>query len=504
MELARKSCARLAGPDVLWRTGAAAWIHLILQAVLAVPATAGPDSTGRVPDGSPWSRTSTASGHPWTLEELVREAIRRNVQVKISVAQLEEAEALFEIAASQAYPSGSVQVLFGGPTPEARLTNRDDISSLTAASREGDFNFGDLGITLRARANAVQPLYTFGKIPAAKKAARHLVHAARHQRTATRAEVAFNVTRAFWTCQLTRTFLTSLTEGQDNLRNVLEKIEDLLDADSPQVTENDRMRLKYALSTLTVRRTEAQNANEIALQALRLLLGWPQEAPLEVASADLDDLPEEPPSLESVVAWARSDRPELRAITKVREAAETLARFRRRQMWPDLFLGGLLEFVYTSNATDVRNPFFNDRFNFFEVAIGIGVRVELDVFQKLALLEQAEAQARVRAQQAELARQAVEFEIRQLHTEIANGYRRLEHLERANRTARGWLTSSTLGYDMGLGRADELIDAFLAWAASEADLQNTRFNTLLKLVDIARASGRLVGNKAGMLYTSPE
>ena len=180
------------------------------------------------------------------------------------------------------------------------------------------------------------------------------------------------------------------------------------------------------------------------------------------------------------------------------------AHLRSRQLYPDLFLGGLLNFVYTSNATDVRNPFFNDRFNFFDVAVGLGIRVELDVFQKLALLEQAEAQARVRAQQEELARQAVEFEIRRLHTEIVNGYRRLKHLERANRTARGWLTSATLGYDMGLGRADELIDAFLAWAASEADLQNTRFNTLLKLVEIARASGRLVGNRNGVLYTTPE
>ena len=89
-----------------------------------------------------------------------------------------------------------------------------------------------------------------------------VVRAARQQRTATEAEVVVNVTRAVWAVQLTRSFLASLDDGMRTLERVLEKIEELLDNDSPQVTENDRLRLKYALSQLRVRRVvDAANAN---------------------------------------------------------------------------------------------------------------------------------------------------------------------------------------------------------------------------------------------------
>ncbi len=308
----------------------------------------------------------------------------------------------------------------------------------------------------------------------------------------TEAEVVVNVTRGFWAYQLTRTFLNSLDDGRGTLESVLEKIEELLDNDSPQVTENDRLRLKYALSTLLVRETEARQAREIALRALRLLMGWDQSRRLEVADADLADLPETIPSLFDATESAQGGRPELLALREVVKAAETFAEFRRRQFYPDIYLGGVLQWAYTSNATNQTNPFINDPFNFFNLAAGLGLRIELDIFQKLAILEQAEAEAKVRATQAQLAEQAVELEVQKLHIEISGGYDRIAKLERANRTARGWLTASSLAYDIGTGAADELIDAFLAWAASEADLQRTRFDTLIKLTELSRATGRLV------------
>ncbi|MEM7677670.1 MAG: TolC family protein, partial [Myxococcota bacterium] len=185
-------------------------------------------------------------------------------------------------------------------------------------------------------------------------------------------------------------------------------------------------------------------------------------------------------------------RPELLALDSVVKAADTFTEFRRAGFYPSLFIGGFLDYAYTSNATNQTNPFIYDPFNFVTLAAGLGLQVELDIFTKLALLEQAEAQARVRANQAALAAQAVQLEVHTRHLEITGGYQRIDALEAANRTARGWLTASALAYDIGTGRADELIDAFLAWAASEAELQTTRFNTLLNLVDFARVTGRLM------------
>ena len=427
-----------------------------------------------------------------TLDALITEALAHNLQVRVTEAQIAEANALLELAKAQAYPQASLQVLFGGPTPEAKTERINDINTVTDASLEGDFNFGSLGVSLRINGQLAQPLYTFGKIDKGKDAAGHLVRAARHQRTVAQAELVVNVNRAFWGYQLTQAFLHSLDEGKKTLAQVLERIEALLEADSTQVTENDRLRLKYALSTLAVREAEAQQAAQTALRAMRLLLGWPQQRPLSIKKRDLDELPDAIPNLQLALQEAAYARPDLKALRSVVRAAETFVEFRRAGFYPSLFIGGFLDYAYTSNATNQTNPFIYDPYNFLTIAAGLGVRVELDIFTKLALLEQAEAQSRVRASQAALAFQAVQLEVHTKYLEITGGYQRIEALEQANRTARGWLTASALAYDIGTGRADELIDAFLAWAASEAELQTTRFNTLLNLVDFARATGRLM------------
>ncbi len=427
-----------------------------------------------------------------SLVDLVNEALANNLQVRITEAQIDEARGLLSFAEAQAYPTASLQVLFGAPTPEARTRVLNDISTVTPDSLQGDFNFGSVGVSLRINGQVVQPIYTFGKIEKGKRAAGHLVRAARHQRTTTQAELVVNVNRAFWAYQLTQAFLDSLGEGKETLAEVLDRIEELLEVDSTQVTENDRLRLRYALATLSVREAEARQAAETALRAIRLLIGWSQSRALVLEQRDLDDLPEELPDLQDGLQAAAIERPDLKALNSVVRAAETFVEFRRAGFFPSLFIGGFLDYAYTSNATNQTNPFIYDPFNSLTLAAGVGVQVDLDIFTKLALLEQAEAQARVRATQAELAKQAVELEVHTKHLEITTGYERLDALEKANRSARGWLTASALAYDIGTGQADELIDAFLAWAASEAELQTTRFNTLLNLVDFERATGRLM------------
>jgi outer membrane protein, multidrug efflux system len=453
------------------------------------------------------SDTSTKSaetgGDQRTLAQLVEEALVRNRQIKIDEARIAEAKALYELAASQAYPRISGQALFGGPTPERKLSNPDDVGSLTPSSREGDFDFGSFGITFRAQAEGVLPLYTFGKISAAKDAARAVERAAEHKVTITEAEVVMNIHRAFWAYQLTRSFVDSLKDGEKTLEKVLGKIEELLDADSGQVTENDRLRMLHALATVRVKKNEAQYANDLSHAALKLLSGREQSDRLSVAFADLDELPPEIPNVSEYASAAQEQRPELRALRALVDAHQRFEDYRRNNFWPDFFLGGIFRYAYTSNSTDVTNPFIYDDANFVDVGAGLGLRVQLDVFTKLAELEQAQAAKMTRTREVEAVAQAIDLEVRKIHHDLENGYQRISLLERANRAARGWLTASTLAYDVGTGDAAELIDSFLAWAASEGELQKTRYDMQLAHADLARSAGKLVGYRGGSERRNP-
>jgi outer membrane protein TolC len=430
-----------------------------------------------------------------TLSQLVDEAMRNNRKVAIDVAQVEEARALYEFAAAQAYPQIQANVLFGGPTSEQKTTVLNDPTTVTPESLEGDFDFGDLGVTFRVNAEGALPLYTFGKISNAKEAAKNVIRAANQKVGITQAEVVMNVHRAFWAYQLTRGFVVSLNDGEKTLIKVLNKIEELLEAESSQVTENDRLRMLYALATLRVKRSEAQRANDLTRDAMKLLVNRDMNARLSIAEADLDVLPPTIPELQDSIASAQLSRPELRALRALVQAHQKFADFRRAQLYPDFFIGGVLRYAYTSNATDQTSPFVVDDANYFDAALGFGLRWELDVFTKIAVLHQAEAQANTRQSEESAVSQAIDLEVRKLHGDLVNGNERISMLERANRAARGWLTAATLGYDIGTGDAGELIESFLAWAQSEGELQKVRYDMQITHADLARAAGKLIGER---------
>ena len=441
------------------------------------------------------STTAPAAEEPGGLglEELLDLALDEGYQVRVSVAGVKEARALYSLAVSQAYPRGQARVVFGGPTPEARTRRQNDITSITEASLEGDLDFGELGVSLRGNAEAAIPLYTFGQLKKGREASSHLIEAAEHQVTVTRANVAVDLTRGYWGWQLLNALIESLKEGEEQLEAVLDQIEELLDADSPQVTENDRLRLKFAVGTLSVRRAQAEGGLAQLEQAIRIFVGRKQSSELVLREESLEKaVPKKLPPLQELLTGAQADRADLKALAEVVKAQEAFRELRVAQMFPTFFLGGFLNFAVTTNATDQTNPFIKDPFNFFDAGVGVGLQVELDFFTKLAQIEQAEAQLAVRTQQKVLAEQAAELEIRSLHAQIQAEQQQAARLERANLSARGWLTAATLAYDIGAGRADELIDAFLAWATSEAELQSTRFENLVHFTELARATGRLI------------
>lgn len=431
------------------------------------------------------------------LRALARLALDHNKKIKIDVARIQQAEALLGYATAQAYPVVGARLLFGGPVSEAKTTIRNDVSSVTAASLENDTDFGDLGVTLRLQGTGYVPVFTFGKLSKATDAARSLVHASEAAVGITEGEVVVNVHRAFWGYQLADRFVRSLTEGDEILGKVIEKVNELLEADSGQVTENDRLRLLHAQATLRVRMAEAKDGRELALTALKLLIGRDMALPLAVVPADIEALPEAPPTLARALDDALHHRPELHALARVVDAHQSFLGFRQRALLPDIFVAGFLEMAVTSNATDQTNPFIYDRFNYFDAGIAVGMQFQLDVFHKLAEIDQASADLAVRLAESAAATEAIELEVRKLHRDVSGGFEKLDPAEKAFRAARAWLTAAVLAYDLGTGDAGELIDAFLARATSEGDLRRTQYELHLGRADLARASGTLLTELRG-------
>src|SRR5207249_9375955 len=114
------------------------------------------------------------------------------------------------------------------------------------------------------------------------------------------------------------------------------------------------------LATVRVRRAEASVGAGNALKAIRLLVGRSQTSSIAVAKAAIDELPKRPPPIDALVAEAGRRRPELLALASLVKAQESYLALRTSQLWPDLFLGGSVDYVVTSNATRQIHPFLYD------------------------------------------------------------------------------------------------------------------------------------------------
>jgi outer membrane protein TolC len=426
------------------------------------------------------------------LDALVLLALKHNRRVEIDRARIDEARALYDLAAAQALPRLSGQLLFAGPISEAQTRVLNDLSTVTPASLEQDADFGKLGVTMRITASGGLPLYTFGKISSAKEAASHLTEAATTRVEITESEVILNVVRAYWAFQVADAAARSLDEGDAIVGKILKKVKELLDDESAQVTEADRMRIQHAQATLRVRANEAELGRRNAIAALKILIGRPQPLPLEVAPRALDELPPTPPPLGLLLDGLNAKRPETRALESLVRAQESLVELRTAQLYPDVVLGFGLDAAYTTNATNQTNPFIYDPYNFIGAGVAAVLRFELDVFNKLALITQAEAELRSRLRESEATQEAVTFELTKLHQDLAAAHARLTPADGAFRASKSWLVSAVLAYDVGTGNARELIDAFFARAMAENDLLRAQFEIQTVTADLDRAAGLLV------------
>ena len=163
------------------------------------------------------------------------------------------------------------------------------------------------------------PIYTFGKIRSAKKAAKAGVKAAEYGSELTKNQVVFDVRRAYYGVQLALDLQAMINEGKDKLRSAVDKLGARLEADDPEVKQQDYFRLVSALSQIESRESEALRLEATGRRSLELLTGVEPavvpECALEAVESEVIDLGEQ-------VDRALANRPEVFQLEAGREARD--------------------------------------------------------------------------------------------------------------------------------------------------------------------------------------
>ncbi|QRO02686.1 TolC family protein [Archangium violaceum] len=442
-----------------------------------------------VPEQGPPSAPGKTKAEPLTLEQLVQRARKQDARVEEARAELRRLEALLRQARWAWFPKFETTVGVGGPVPEAR---NDGLGGppTTEASLEGDWRFGRMGFTAFIEANAVLPLYTFGKLRALEKAAEQGPVIGKALKERAQDEAGFQAAQAFFGYQLARSGLAQLDETSKRLEDAAKQLQKMMDEKSEQVSKMDLYKVGFFRNQLEARRAQAEQGRQLALAAIRLLAGTPPGESVQVVEAELEPEGEvKAPTLEEVLATAEQKRPELVGIAAGVVAREQEVFIRERMFYPDIGLAGFLTLRYTSSATTQKDPFAFDPYNQREAGVGLVARGTFDIPVKQSQLDQSRAELDKLKAQQRLLQAAIRLEVTKAHGDLVAALERARVLTQAERDARRWATAAMAAFDLGTSGTRDLIESFTALAQSSADRAQSWHDFQVAQAELARVTG---------------
>lgn len=312
-----------------------------------------------------------------TLPEFLELAEKSGPQLDEARAKVDYAHAREDYAASKGLPFGKLEIL-GAPAPGAE---GDSLSGRTL--------WGSWGPLMWSSGELIQPLYTFGAIGNAKRAARagreaeeklleRDVWALRNQIS----EYYFGYQLAFELGDLAESVLKDLNKAYDKVKN-----------SSSASGKRDADKLFVFLKEAETRQLEARKVMDQA----RLGMAWRAgiNAP-ETPRWDRANLVAREVQLQDIEAYrklAHENRPELVALDRDVEARESLANVESALRYPQLFLGGRFTYSVAPQRANQTSPFAYDPSNELSGGVALGLRWNLAFFEGHAKLSQARAEA---------------------------------------------------------------------------------------------------------------
>lgn len=337
------------------------------------------------------------------------------------------------------------------------------------------------GPSLGLRVEGTIPLYTFGKLGAARDAARAGIRAAEQESEKTRAQVRLDVRRAYFALGLALDAQQMMNEGRSKIDRAVRRLDERIAADDPDVNEMDRWRLAATLAEIEGRASEAERLGNVSRDALEVITG---ETDFDVPDCPMTavELPLRP------LGWyqraARLNRPEvgmLHAGVSARDAAADAA---HSQYFPDLALALLAGYTWTPGITDQSNPFIPDPANAPSLGAALVARWSLDLYganRRAARADEELLEVRDRLDEAGA---GLDIEIATVVEELRDARRREQAWGTGHRETRAWFVAAAQAYQVGAAEPRDLVDAVRAYFGA-------RFSHVQAIHDVNVATAKL-------------
>ena len=439
----------------------------------------------------------------YTIEELVRKAQSNNPAIGVAHSKLRSYQALLDRAYLAWLPTLKFEA-FLAPLPERRQLQEcvdlrfDDGTGLSQVfpcpgqDLQADERITidtDIGLLARGSAKVTLPIYTFGKVKHAQRAARNGVMAGELGVDYAREEIAFLVRQAYYGSQVAFQALKIIEDALSRFRKARNDIEKNPQEESGRFTSNDLRKLLVEEAEIKAKHLETLALNEAAQEALRIAANLPIGSKVELDSYRLQKVDIQNRSNEEFLELAYNARPDLQMAQAAVAARRAQVDMARADYYPDIALVGAIEYAKGTTAEEPNDPFASDPYNYLNWGVVLGATWKLDFALLKSDLKQARSKLLQQEKEQNLLRQKVRLD---MMTKVADLRRRQGEIQirkEARTAAKSWLVSNTLNFGLGLTNTDQLLRSLTAYSRAKLNYLVSVYEFNLAVARVSREVG---------------
>jgi outer membrane protein TolC len=425
---------------------------------------------------------------PLDLDTALALVASRSDEMAIKRSELAAAEADLALAkAARWIPDANATFTFG-PSPQATARDNPTAGGAPIALAGSNRGLGGVGVFGRVDINVIQPLYTFGRLDAARDAATAGVQARRLTAEDTASQLDLRVRKLFWGEALARRGLDILGEVEKALAEVDKTVQDLLQKKDPSVSIQDRYRIEVFRGQLLGRQAEARKGLEQAHIGLAATLGAnPEQVKVRPTALPMEegDLPDATAFRDEAVRR----RPDLAALDQAILAKQAEVRAQEAAYKPQFFILGNFSYGRADNRDIVTYPWAYDPINVFSFGAILGIRQDLAFPVLINKAEKSRAElATLEDQRRGLAR-LVNTQVDNAVADLKAARDRLLAARASRDAGRSLFRSASLDFAVGLVEAKDLLSAYREYIENQAGLAYAAYDLAVARAQLVQTRG---------------
>ncbi|HKJ47212.1 MAG TPA: TolC family protein [Balneolales bacterium] len=334
----------------------------------------------------------------------------------------------------------------------------------------------------------VQPIFTWGAINNAIKAARQGAVAAQEQFLSEKSKLAMKLYQLYYSRVLANQMERLLGDAQHEFDKADKKIKEMQKSNDSSLEDADVFKFRIYKSQFEIKANEVKENNLFVKRVWNLVLGADSNTVYMPKTQFLDPIDTTIKSYSYYQSLALSNRPELKGIKAAESAAEFGLKAKKAQLLPTIFLGLGAEYVYTPRPTE-RTPMIGNRFSYLNLAYSFGIRENLNF---LGIKNDID-NMKIKYHEIKYSKEAV---VEGIRLDLSNSYKTARIAETtfqktgdALQTSKEWLRKEQIDYDLGLGKIKNLLDAVKSNLQLEAEYRQKVYEYNLDLAKLYEASG---------------